>query len=71
VASGKTEAEADELLATVDRDRAAFVRKYYNKEWPDRYLYNMMLNVSGGDDAAIETILDGMAKASDRQAMAR
>jgi cytidylate kinase len=67
---GKSQREAEDLLATVDRDRAAFVRKYYNKEWPDRYLYNMMLNVSTGDEAAIETILDGIGRASRRHAMA-
>jgi len=67
---GKSAREAEDLLATVDRDRAAFVRKYYNKEWPDRYLYNMMLNVSTGDEAAIETILDGIGKANRRHAMA-
>jgi cytidylate kinase len=66
---GKSEREAEELLATVDRDRAAFVRKYYNKEWPDRYLYNMMLNVSSGDEAAIETILNGIEKANHRLAV--
>lgn len=66
IAFGKSESEAEDLLATVDRDRAAFVRKYYNKEWPDRYLYNMMLNVSSGDEAAIETILEGIAKANRR-----
>ena len=59
-AIGKTQNEAAELLGSVDSDRAAFVRKYYNKEWPDRYLYNMMLNVKSGDEIAVEAILDGM-----------
>jgi hypothetical protein len=66
---GKSRREAEDLLATVDRDRAAFVRKYYSKEWPDRYLYNMMLNVSTGDEAAIETILSGIEKANYRYAV--
>lgn len=57
---GKTHEEAAELLGCVDSDRAAFVRKYYNKEWPDRYLYNMMLNVRSGDEIAIDLILQGM-----------
>jgi cytidylate kinase len=62
MAIGKTQSEAAELLETVDTDRAAFVRKYYNKEWPDRYLYNMMLNVKSGDQIAVELILQGMKK---------
>jgi len=57
---GVARREAEHLLETVDRDRAAFIRKYYNKEWPDRHLYNMMLNVSQGDEFAIETILSGI-----------
>jgi cytidylate kinase len=60
IASGKSRDEAAELLNAVDRDRAAFVHKYYDKEWPDRYLYNMMLNVSTGDENAIDSILHGM-----------
>lgn len=57
---GKTQREAEDLLESVDAERAAFIRKYYNKDWPDRYLYNMMLNVRTGDDRAIETIVNGM-----------
>lgn len=60
VGIGKSREEAAELLGSVDRERAAFVRKYYDKEWPDRYLYNMMLNVRSGDEIAVETILNGM-----------
>ncbi|MDP9171797.1 MAG: cytidylate kinase-like family protein, partial [Acidobacteriota bacterium] len=60
MAQGKSEREAEQLIETVDRDRAAFIHKYYNKEWPDKYLYNQMLNVSTGDAVAIETILEGM-----------
>src|SRR5581483_3146264 len=35
---GKSRQESEHLLETVDRDRAAFVKRYYNKDWPDRYL---------------------------------
>jgi cytidylate kinase len=60
MAQGKSRKDAEHLLETVDRDRAAFLRKYYDKEWPDRYLYNMMLNTSTGDEAAVQMILEGM-----------
>ena len=63
---GKSKNEAESLLETVDRDRAAFVRRYYAKEWPDRYLYNMMLNTRIGYDAAVEMILDGVKLANSR-----
>jgi cytidylate kinase len=67
---GKSRREAEDLLDTVDRDRAAFVKKYYGKDWPDRYLYDMMLNVSSGDEAAVETILSGIEKTNRKYAMA-
>ena len=64
VEAGKSAEEAGQLLESVDRERGAFIRKYYNKEWPDRYIYNMMLNVETGDEIAIETILNGMKQLS-------
>ena len=58
IAQGETEREATQLLESVDRERAAFVRKYYGKEWPDRSLYNLMMNTKVGDDAVIASILN-------------
>jgi cytidylate kinase len=62
VAQGETQKEAEYLLETVDRERAAFVRKYYGKEWPDRSLYNLMMNTSIGDEAVVNTILEVVEK---------
>lgn len=59
--SGKTEAEAVELLSTIDRERATFIQKYFGKEWPNRHLYHLMLNSKVGDDLVIRMILDGVA----------
>jgi cytidylate kinase len=58
MAQGETEREAEHLLESVDRERAAFVRKYYGKEWPDRSLYNLMINTKVGDEAVIAAVLD-------------
>src|SRR5437763_1386127 len=49
-AQGKTTEEAEELVATVDAERAAFVRKYHAKSWPLRELYHVMLNSQVGDE---------------------
>ena len=57
---GKTEQEANELVDTIDRDRAAFVKHYFQKEWPYRPLYHLMFNTSLGEDLAISTILNVM-----------
>jgi cytidylate kinase len=60
LAAGESEREAEYLLESVDRERAAFVRKYYGKIFPDRTLYNMMLNTRIGDEAVVTTILDAV-----------
>jgi cytidylate kinase len=54
------EKEAIELVDTIDRERAEFIKRYFNKDWPCRSLYHMMLNTSFGIDVAVETILNTM-----------
>lgn len=58
---GKSEAEAEELVDTVDRDRSAFVKKYFHLEWPNRSLYHAMINTAAGDETVVRVIL-GLAK---------
>src|ERR1700740_1411605 len=41
---GKSEKEAEQLVDTVDRERADFIQKSFNVEWPDRALYHFMIN---------------------------
>ena len=57
-ASGKSEREAAELVDTIDRERAAFIKRYFRKEWPNRHLYHMMINSIVGDEAVLEMILN-------------
>ena len=60
-ASGKTESEALELAETVDRDRAEYIKKYFDVEWPARHYFHLMINTGLGDDIAVETILHSVA----------
>lgn len=60
VQHGNSRAEAEELVDTVDRERAAFIKHYFGKEWPNRYLYHMMINTILGDENVITTILETM-----------
>jgi CMP/dCMP kinase len=53
----KNETEALHLLDTVDQERKAFIRHYYNADWPSRHLYHAMLNTAAGDDATVDTIV--------------
>ena len=57
---GKTEKEAEELIDTVDGERADFIQKYFNVEWPDRAIYHAMINTSCGDEATMRMILNFM-----------
>lgn len=60
VAQGKSESEAQAELQHVDEDRGAFVRRYYNKTWPQRDIYHLMINTEVGDEAVIEVVLHEM-----------
>lgn len=60
LARGKTQAEAEELVDTVDRERADFIQKYFQVEWPNRAIYHAMINTADGDDVVIQAILNLM-----------
>ena len=61
-ARGKSEKEAVELAETVDRDRAAFIKKYFDVEWPGRHRFHLMVNSGMGDEVTTEIILDALAR---------
>ena len=60
VAGGKSEEEAEELVDIVDRERIAYVKHYFNADWPTRSLYHVMLNTAVGNEPVITTILNTM-----------
>ena len=60
LAAGTRQSEADELVDTVDRERIAFIKHYFNADWPTRALYHLMINTAIGDERVIATILDAM-----------
>ena len=55
---GKNEGEAEQLVDTVDRERADFIAKYFGVEWPNRSLYHAMINTAMGDAMVVESILN-------------
>jgi cytidylate kinase len=59
--SGTSAAEAKELAESVDTERAAFIKKHFDQEWPKRSLYHLMVNSRIGEDAVVQTILKGVA----------
>ncbi len=60
LARGKNEDDAEQLVDTVDRERADFIQKYFGVEWPDRAIYHTMINTAIGDQAVVHIILDFM-----------
>jgi cytidylate kinase len=60
IARGKSENEAQQLVDTVDRERADFIQKYFHVEWPDRAIYHTMINTAISDQAVVQMILDLM-----------
>jgi cytidylate kinase len=63
---GCCDSEAEDLVDSVDRERIAFVKHYFNADWPTRSLYHVMLNTAIGDQAVIETILETMRRVEHR-----
>jgi cytidylate kinase len=55
-----SEKEAIEMVDTIDQERAAFVRKYFNAEWPCRRLYHMMISSDSGLEFVTDAILNAM-----------
>jgi len=60
-ATGKSESEAVELAETVDRDRAEYIKKYFDVDWPDRHFFHLMINTVVGDETVVETILHSVS----------
>ena len=57
LARGKARHEAEQLVDTVDRERADFIQRYFHVEWPDRAVYHTLMNTAIGDEAAVQMIL--------------
>lgn len=57
VAEGNKQSQAEGLVDTVDRERSAFIKNYFNVEWPNREVYHAMINTGSGNETVVEAIL--------------
>jgi len=57
---GKSREEAEDLVENVDKERVAYIKHYFNADWPVRALYHLMVNTAVGDENVIATIMNGM-----------
>jgi len=62
LAMGKNREEAEDLVENVDKERMAYIKHYFNADWPTRSLYHLMINTVVGDENVIATILSGMQR---------
>lgn len=53
--------EAEREILATDRRRAEYIRRYHQREWDDRRLYQLMLNSCMGTDAMVEATLAAAA----------
>ncbi len=60
---GHSEKEATELAETVDRDRTAYIKQYFDvDEWPPLYLFELIINSTIGFENVVQTILDTVSR---------
>lgn len=56
VRGGVPQNDAIEQVDSTDRDRAAFIKKYLNLNWPDHHLYHAMFNTELGESYVVEIL---------------
>ena len=56
LAMGKSREEAEDLVENVDKERIAYIKHYFNADWPTRSLYHLMINTAVGDENVITMI---------------
>lgn len=64
IADGISREEAEARVESIDRERIAYVKHYFNADWPTRSLYHMMINTAVGNDTVVKTILETMGLAA-------
>jgi hypothetical protein len=57
IAEGHKQHHAEALVDTVDRERAAFIKNYFQVDWPNLAVYHAMINTQSGDEQVIAAML--------------
>jgi cytidylate kinase len=58
ITTGIPQEKAITDVDTIDQDRAAFVKQYLKLKWPDRHLFDAMLNTERGDAFVAAMLVD-------------
>lgn len=54
---GVRQSDAEHQADVVDKERAAFIKTYFNVDWPNRPVYHAMLNTATSDEMVVRAIL--------------
>jgi hypothetical protein len=66
ITAGTPQEKAITDVDTIDRDRAAFVKKYLKLNWPERHLYDAMFNTETGDSLVAEMLAHWVQQVASR-----
>ena len=50
-------AEAEAALEARDQERAALIRRFFNQDWSNRHLYDLMISSKLGEETVLSTIM--------------
>jgi len=50
--------DAEEEILATDRRRAAYIKRFHDRDWTDRRLYHLMMNSCMGFDAMVSATID-------------
>lgn len=64
ITTGIAEEQAITDVDTIDRDRAAFVKRYFNLDWPECHQYDAMFNTERGDSFVAEMLAHSVQQLS-------
>ena len=65
-AAGTQQEKAITEVDTIDRDRAAFVKRYLRLNWPEYHLYDAMFNTETGDSFVTEMLVHCVQQVASR-----
>jgi cytidylate kinase len=60
ITDGVSREDAEDAVDSIDRERAAYIKHYFDADWPTRSLYHLMLNTAVGNEPVVRTILETM-----------
>jgi cytidylate kinase len=63
-------AESELALDARDQERAALIRRYFNQDWSNRHLYDLMISSKLGEEVVLSSILSAMGVGRDSPAAA-